>query len=86
MNSKRKPKIVGIPDVPLLGPSISDPPVTRKVALPPIVSIKYLAEVCGVSAAILSNQIGYHVDRSVSFQIAAGILRKYGIEAIVTTA
>ena len=81
MNSKRKPKIVGIPDVTLRGP-----PPTRQVSLPPIVSVRYLAEVCGVSADVLSAQMGYDVDRSVSFQIAAGILRKYGIEATTTTA
>jgi len=81
MSSERKPKIVKFPDGPLTWP-----PVTRQVALPPIVSVKYLAEVCGVSPEVLSAQIGYHVDRSVNFQIAAGILRKHGIEATITTA
>lgn len=71
-----KLKIAKIPDVPLSGP-----PKTRQVPLPPVVSVRYLAEVCGVSAEVLSTQIGYHIDRSVSFHVAAGILRKYGIEA-----
>jgi len=81
MNSNRKPKIAKIPDIALRGP-----PVTRQVSLPPIVSVKYLAEVCGVSVDILSTQIGYSVDRSVTFQVAAGILRKYGIDVTIAAA
>ena len=81
MSSERQPKIVKIPDGPLTWP-----PVTRQVALPPIVSVKYLAEVCGVSPEAMSVEIGYRADRSVNFQIAAGILRRRGIEATITTA
>jgi hypothetical protein len=60
-------------------PPVPDPPITRQVSLPEMVSVKYLAEVCGASRyaiAVLTS-----VNRSVNFELAAKILRKYGIEA-----
>ncbi len=73
MNAKDKLKmpVVGLPD----------PPITREVSLPAVVSVRYLAEVCGESVEATGSQLNMSVDRSVSFHVAAKLLRKYGIES-----
>jgi len=67
-------------------PPFPDPPITRQVSLPEIVSVKYLAEVIGASLYTMNMlmnalKVPISVDRSVDFEVAARILRKFGIEA-----
>ena len=67
-------------------PPVPPPPITRQVSLPEVVAVKYLAEVSGASlhTIVLDMQElreGTSVDRSVDFELAAKILRKYGIAA-----
>jgi hypothetical protein len=67
-------------------PRVQDPPITRLVSLPEKVSIKYLAEISGASLYTMSivldeMQVFVRVDRSVDFETAVRILRKYGIAA-----
>src|ERR1700733_9835181 len=63
------------------------PPISRLVSLPDVVAVRYLAEVSGASlnTIILELREGYSVNRSVNrsvdFELAAKILRKYGIAA-----
>ena len=68
-------------------PQIPDPPITRQVVLPDMVSVQYLVEVSGASAYTIAlvmqeMRVGSNVGRSVDFDVAAKILRKYGIAAI----
>ena len=68
-------------------PMISDPPIKKVVVLPDIVSVEYLIEVSEVSAYTMTlvmqeMQVLSNVGRSVDFEVAAKILRKYGIAAI----
>ena len=63
------------------------PPITRQVSLPDVVAVKYLAEVSGASLYTITldmHELGAStsVHRSVDFELAAKILRKYGIAAI----
>jgi hypothetical protein len=65
---------------------VPEPPVTRHVKLPQKVAVRFLAETSGetlYSVAALMNQlrICISVDRSVDFEDAAKILRRYGIAA-----
>jgi hypothetical protein len=67
-------------------PPVPDPPITRQVSLPEMVSVKYLAELSGASLYTIALDVqelreGTRLGRSVSFELAAKILRKYGIEA-----
>jgi hypothetical protein len=59
----------------------ADPPITRQVFLPEKVSVKYLAEISGAGIFAISMHASVGVNRSVAFEEAAKILRKYGIEA-----
>jgi len=56
-----------------------DPPITRQISLPEKVSVKYLAEITGASVRTITTLVSIH--RSVDFEVAARILRKFGIEA-----
>jgi hypothetical protein len=67
-----------------------DPPITRRITLPEKVSVQFLAETSGKSiyvvAALMSRlRIFVSVQRSMDFDDAAKVLRKFGIEAIRTT-
>jgi hypothetical protein len=67
-------------------PPVPPPPITRQVSLPEVVAVKYLAEVSGASLYTIALDMqelreGTSVDRSVDFELAAKILRKYGIAA-----
>jgi hypothetical protein len=69
--------------VPLPAP---EPPITRHVTLPEKVSVRFLAEISGQAldtiARVMSQlRIGVSVERSVDFEDAARILRRYGIAA-----
>jgi hypothetical protein len=58
--------------------SISLPPITRRVTLPEIVSVRYLSKLLGFD---ISNWRGRSAPRSIPFDQARRILRSYGIEA-----
>jgi hypothetical protein len=63
-----------------------DPPITRQVVLPEKVAVKYLAEASGqdlniIVALMRELHIIVSVDRSVDFEDAVKILRRYGIAA-----
>ena len=58
--------------------SISLPPITRRVTLPEIVSVRYLSKLLGFD---ISNWRGHFAPRSIPFDQARRILRSYGIEA-----
>jgi hypothetical protein len=67
-------------------PPMPDPPITRQISLPQKVSVRYLAEVSGASLGPIEMlmrelRICVSVMRSIDFEDAAKILRKYGIEA-----
>jgi hypothetical protein len=67
-------------------PAAPEPPITRRVSLPEKVSVRFLAETCGQSLYTIATvmwQLGIYVsvDRSVDFEDAARILRRYGIAA-----
>jgi len=57
------------------------PPVTRRVTLPEVVAVRYLAELLRLSKEDVSALCGYFGERSVPFDQAQKILRKYGILA-----
>jgi hypothetical protein len=68
-------------------PAIPDPRVTRQVVLPDMVSVAYIVEVSRASAYAIDMvmremRVRSDVGRSVEFEIAAKILRKYGVVAI----
>ncbi len=63
-----------------------EPPINRHLTLPEKVAVKYLAEISGqklhdVSALMEQLRICVSVNRSVDFDDAVKILRKYGIAA-----
>ena len=63
-----------------------EPPIARRISLPEKVSVKYLVEISGqklheVVALMDLLHICVSVNRSVDFEDAAKILRKYGIAA-----
>jgi len=63
---------------------LPEPPITRHVRVPEKVTVKYLAEITGqprYAVASLVNQLGVSLDRSIAFEDAAQILRRYGIAA-----
>jgi hypothetical protein len=68
---------------------LPDPPITRRIRLPEIVSVRYLAEILAETTRTpfwtmvsqVSGHVGVSVDRSISFRDAARVLRKYGIAA-----
>jgi hypothetical protein len=67
-------------------PVAPEPPITRQVSLPEKVSVRFLAEISGQSLYTIATvmwQLGIYVsvDRSVDFEDAAKILRRYGIAA-----
>ena len=57
------------------------PPITRRVTLPAVVAVRYLAELLQLSKEDVSALCGYFGERSVPFNQAQKILRKYGIWA-----
>ncbi len=57
------------------------PPITRRIALPEMVAVQYLAELLQMSTHEVSALSGYSVPRSVPFKQAQRILRGYGIRA-----
>jgi hypothetical protein len=57
------------------------PPITRHVTLPEVVAVRYLAELLRLSKEDVSALCGYFGERSVPFDQAQKILRKYGILA-----
>ncbi len=62
----------------------SEPPITRHVSVPEKVTVKYMAELSGQPRYVITgimNQLGVSADRSVPFEDAAEILRKFGIAA-----
>ena len=64
----------------------AEPPITRHILLPEIVAVRYIAEVSGQDLRTIVDlmselRIIVSVDRSVSFEDAAMMLRRYGIEA-----
>ena len=59
---------------------ISLPPITLRVTLPETVAVRYLAELLQMSAYEAGALSGYG-PRSVPFDRAQSILRRYGIEA-----
>jgi hypothetical protein len=64
-----------------------DPPIARRITLPEKVSVQFIAETSGktihVIARLMSRlRICVSVQRSVDFDDAARILRKFGIEAV----
>ena len=62
--------------------AVPDPmPVTRRVTLPPVVAVRYLAELLQLSKEDVSALCGYYPERSVPFDEAQKILLKYGIWA-----
>jgi hypothetical protein len=60
---------------------VSLPPITRRVALPDMVAVRYLAELLRLSTREVAAITGYFGGRSVPFEQAQRILRKYGIWA-----
>jgi hypothetical protein len=67
-------------------PPMPLPPITRRITLPEIVSVRYLAEVSGkdinhILRVMSRLRILASVDRSISFDDAVRILRRYGIGA-----
>ena len=64
-------------------PKNPDPPITRYVTLPDNVSVAYIAEISRASVDTITTlmkemHLGL-VSRCVDFQVAAKILRKFGI-------
>lgn len=57
------------------------PPITREVTLPDIVAVRYLAELLQMSTRDAAGVSGYFGGRSVPFEKAQRILRRYGIWA-----
>jgi hypothetical protein len=69
-----------------VSPPVPDPPIVKYVTLPAKVSLGYLAEVTGQELATIIDELvhlrlflGMH--RSLDFEDAAKLLRKYGIGA-----
>jgi hypothetical protein len=65
---------------------VADPPVTLWISLPEKVSVRFLAEIsgqslCAIQAMMYQLRICVGVNRSLDFDDAAKILRKYGIGA-----
>jgi hypothetical protein len=68
---------------------LPDPPITRTVRLPEIVSVRYLAEIIaettkkpfGETVSHMWKYIGVSLTRSTFFADAERVLRKYGIGA-----
>src|SRR6266446_720418 len=57
------------------------PPITQRITLPEVVAVRYLAELLQLSKEDVSGLCGYFGERSVPFDQAQKILRKYGIRA-----
>jgi hypothetical protein len=60
---------------------ISLPPVTRHIKLPDMVAVRYLAELLHMSTQEAEALSGYYYGRSIPFEQAQRILRRYGIWA-----
>ena len=86
-DSERKPAPAPFWTAPSQQPKAAtpDPPITREILLPEKVAVKYLAEASGQDlstvVALMRERIFVRVDRSVDFEDAAKILRRYGIAA-----
>jgi hypothetical protein len=60
------------------------PPITRRVSLPPTVTVGYLAELTGQKPARIIEELKRlkcYRQRALDFEGAARLLRKYGIGA-----
>jgi hypothetical protein len=57
------------------------PPITQRVTLPEVVAVGYMAGLLQLSKEEVSALCGYLGERSVPFDLAQKILRKYGIWA-----
>ena len=57
------------------------PPIIQRVTLPEVVAVRYMAELLQLSKDEVSALCGYFGERSVPFDQAQKILRKYGIWA-----
>jgi len=69
-----------------VSPPRPDPPITRRVTLPGVVSVKFIAEATGQSLHKIANRMNelriiVSVNRSIEFDDAVRILRRYGIGA-----
>ena len=69
-----------------VGPPPADPPIVRRVRLPETVTARYLAEITGqefpkIVEELKRLRLFLEYDRSLSFEAAAQLLRKYGIGA-----
>lgn len=56
-------------------------PIIQRITLPEVVAVRYLAELLRLSKEDVSALCGYFGERSVPFDQAQKILRKYGIWA-----
>jgi hypothetical protein len=57
------------------------PPITRHVTLPAVVAVRYLADLLKMSPQEIASLSGYSELRSMPFDQAQKILRRYGIWA-----
>jgi len=69
-----------------IGPPPADPPISKRVKLPETVTARYLAEITGQEFSKIVEELkrlrlflGH--ERSLGFDAAARLLRKYGIGA-----
>lgn len=63
-----------------------DPPITKRVTLPEIVSVRFLAQITGQQIEVIIRwmwalRICVDKHRSVSFEEAEKVLRKFGVGA-----
>jgi len=70
----------------IVPPPVRYPPVTKRVTLPEKVSVRFLAEFSGqdlhtIDKVLHELRIAVDVNRSVDFEDAQRILRRYGIWA-----
>ena len=73
-------------DAATVPPAVGYPPVTKRVTLPEKVSVRFLAEFSGqdlhtINRVLHELRIAVDVNRSVDFEDAQRILRRYGIWA-----
>ena len=69
-----------------LPPPVPEPPITRRVILPEKVAVRFLAEESGqrlntIVSVMNELRITVDVNRSLDFDDAAKVLRRYGIAA-----
>jgi len=69
-----------------ISPPPAEPPITRHVTLPEKVSVKFMAEISGQELSVIVDDLVrlrcfLGLNRSLDFEDAAKVLRKYGISA-----